>query len=547
MAGVICASSAAQFGWAQLQSRVLAKVGETLPGPEGYEIRGIGPGAAINNQGHIAFYAWAIAPERPGVEPRIAGIWRFEDEIPVPVAITSEAAPGVPDFEFDRIRAEFDIWLNAAGDIAVLADLESTSGQKGEPTGLWVARDGALDLRLLDFTTPPELGGVLIAGTSRPSWNNRGDLLCDISATTDGPFTPHLWRCSRDAGSRGEFVIRAREALPGRPELILESFEAHAMNHVGEFVFSGLATRRSFVCAELDGALTTIAVSDDEIPDIPGSRFEAILTPDLAFNNRGEIALIALFDEQGPQSGIWLYSSRDSLGLRNVIRTGDDVPGMDGFVFSDLRTSAVLNAVGDLLFTARVYSSELEQATEVLALRKAQPTPHTRVIAKVGDEIPGGGEVAPGLVRAFLWMNAAGDAVLRYSSTVFAVSSAHQQLMGIQPETAESGDGSKSADPRSARGFASGLQDGQSSVLNDWGQFVLSVAPDGSEALTVYQIPTLACRGDADQSGSVDFKDISATMKNWQGFGPEGDSNRDGFVDFADITMTLRHWGSSCD
>lgn len=58
------------------------------------------------------------------------------------------------------------------------------------------------------------------------------------------------------------------------------------------------------------------------------------------------------------------------------------------------------------------------------------------------------------------------------------------------------------------------------------------------------------CPGDADNSGTVNFADITAVLTNWSGnylpsTGP-GDAEGNGLVNFADITSVLQGWGASC-
>lgn len=51
--------------------------------------------------------------------------------------------------------------------------------------------------------------------------------------------------------------------------------------------------------------------------------------------------------------------------------------------------------------------------------------------------------------------------------------------------------------------------------------------------------------GDADNSGCVNFADITKVNLNWfsTACGKDGDANRDGIVDFQDITSVLQNWG----
>lgn len=63
----------------------------------------------------------------------------------------------------------------------------------------------------------------------------------------------------------------------------------------------------------------------------------------------------------------------------------------------------------------------------------------------------------------------------------------------------------------------------------------------------------VACLGDANSDGNVNFADITNSLENWGatypptiGAGP-GDADDDGVVNFGDITAVLQTWGSSCN
>jgi len=89
-------------------------------------------------------------------------------------------------------------------------------------------------------------------------------------------------------------------------------------------------------------------------------------------------------------------------------------------------------------------------------------------------------------------------------------------------------------------GFANAHQGTFEVVRNDRRLFI-AYTPDAPPA----------CLGDADQSGSVDFADITFVLSNWGAdYSPGtglGDANQDGMVNFADITAALSNFGLPCD
>lgn len=74
----------------------------------------------------------------------------------------------------------------------------------------------------------------------------------------------------------------------------------------------------------------------------------------------------------------------------------------------------------------------------------------------------------------------------------------------------------------------------------------LALAASLATAHAVQAAPAPLCEGDANGDLRVDFGDITTTLTNWLGAGPEGDANEDGIVDFADISAAITRWGDDC-
>lgn len=70
--------------------------------------------------------------------------------------------------------------------------------------------------------------------------------------------------------------------------------------------------------------------------------------------------------------------------------------------------------------------------------------------------------------------------------------------------------------------------------------------------ITDFYAPTPPCFGDANDDGTVNFADITATLANFGVACPpvpplcSGDSDGSRTIDFSDITATLSNWGGTC-
>lgn len=70
--------------------------------------------------------------------------------------------------------------------------------------------------------------------------------------------------------------------------------------------------------------------------------------------------------------------------------------------------------------------------------------------------------------------------------------------------------------------------------------------------ITGFYAQTPPCFGDANDDGTVNFADITATLANFGVACPpvpplcSGDSDGSRTIDFSDITATLSNWGGTC-
>jgi len=78
--------------------------------------------------------------------------------------------------------------------------------------------------------------------------------------------------------------------------------------------------------------------------------------------------------------------------------------------------------------------------------------------------------------------------------------------------------------------------------------YVVGAASGEAVYIIAGDFPTL--KGDADNSGNVNFYDVVSVLHHWgNDYSPttgEGDADRDGEVDFHDVLAVLKHWGDRC-
>jgi hypothetical protein len=105
-----------------------------------------------------------------------------------------------------------------------------------------------------------------------------------------------------------------------------------------------------------------------------------------------------------------------------------------------------------------------------------------------------------------------------------------------------------SAEPLLA-GVASMFFSGGNQVLDDnpadsAARVILTHGPTGLGLIGVY----IACPGDDDGDGDVDFDDLNRVLSNFSGSGAAGpgDVNGDGDVDFNDLNLVLANFGTAC-
>jgi hypothetical protein len=313
------------------------------------------------------------------------------------VAVTGDAAPG--GGIFDRFGAEampVVAPVNARGDVAFFATLGR--GDTDEGLFLWsrgrittIAREGdrvAGAGRLSGFGKHPVPGlgddGTVVFAAAVAG----GRAVEGIFTARDGRIRP---------------VALSGGALPGSPSGVLASLEAPAISARGDIVF--LATiRRGRESAEAvvlagRGRLQKLVAQGDPAP--AGGTFAGFGPP--AINRHGVVAFGAAVEGKAVPGGIFVWTAGQ---LRMVMGAGDETPA--GGILAKFSERLGLSDTGTIAFHAHLKAAPV--AAAILAIEDGRP----RVVARLGDPAPGGGQLS----NFGLWPAVGAGGVIGFAASV---------------------------------------------------------------------------------------------------------------------------------
>ena len=290
------------------------------------------------------------------------------------VVATGDAAPG--GGIFDRFGAEampIVAPVNARGDVAFF----STLGRGGADEGLFMWSRGRITAVAREGDRVPGVGRLSGFGKHpAPGLGDDGTVVF-AAAISGGRAVEGIFAAR---GGRVRPVALSGSAAPGVASGTVAGLDAPAINARGDVAF--LATvRRGRESTEAlllatRGQLQKIVAQGDPAP--AGGTFAGFGPP--AINREGAVAFGAAIEGKAVPGGIFVWKGGQ---LRMVLGAGDETP--IGGIFAKFSERLGLSDAGAIAFHGLLKAAPV--AAAIFTLEDGRP----RVIARLGDQAPGGG------------------------------------------------------------------------------------------------------------------------------------------------------------
>lgn len=293
------------------------------------------------------------------------------------VARTGDAAPGGGTFDrFGQETLPVIAPVNARGDVAFFATVSRGAADEG----IFLRRGGRVALVAREGDRVP--GGGRLSGFGKhpmPALNDAGTVVFAASVSggraVEGVFA---W-----SSGRLRTVALTGAAAPGMPSSVLASLDVPAINARGDIVFLATVRRgRESIDAILlssGGALRKVVAQGDPAP--AGGVFAGFGPP--VINGRGAVAFGAVVEGKAVPGGIFVASGDH---IQMAVGAGEDTP--IGGIFAKFSERIGLSDSGVIAFHGRLKFAPV--AAAIFAVEDGHP----RVVARLGDEAPGGGTIA---------------------------------------------------------------------------------------------------------------------------------------------------------
>lgn len=363
-------------------------------------INGDGNRPELNASGQSAFFSQMRGP---GIDSANDGALWFDDGDRLHIiAQEGMTAPGALDGEvFSRIYAGFPN-LADDGTIVFHASVQSDGGV--ERDGLWRAKDGDLDLVVLEGAVLPGLPNVIADAVLRSyRVGTDGEIVYYMIAQERRP--PNLVTgVYRFDGETTSEVVKSGDIAPGigRPFTNF-SDDSVSINSNGDVAFvglteaSGLEQREdSGIWLASSGATSLLVREGSHPPGTPtGAEFRNVsisipfrFSPVL--NSSREIAFFSsvLAPPPSGQSGIWTAAES---GVEAKLISGDTLVSRGVSIVApetDLgQEAALMNDDGVIVYKARLFGDDITDENDDAIFRLA-PGGRTQVVARIGDQAP---------------------------------------------------------------------------------------------------------------------------------------------------------------
>ncbi|MEM7668391.1 MAG: choice-of-anchor tandem repeat NxxGxxAF-containing protein [Pseudomonadota bacterium] len=340
--------------WSGDAATLLFRTGDIAPGTNGIEFDSFSSTSAtvLNNNGDLAFRARL---DRGGTVDRDNddGVWLRTTAGTSLLVRSGSPLPEMPSGS-DVVSRIDRVLLNDAGTAVVYASLRRSFDTARTGRGIW-SFPGATPTKVISNNDPaPGVPGGIMTEVRTPSLNDAGDILF-TGDFVQGPGDTGLW-IERDGVI--DLLVRGTDAAPGVPGATVGEIFSSLLNDRGDIVFSSLlggmgtpAPRARW--AILNGVLTLIAVEGGAAPQ-PGTEFanlnSAVPTPTGAIVFDGVLASGIGGVTADNDRGVWRFEDGSA---ELVVREGDPAPPQPGVIF-DLIFLGPVNTAGDTVTRAQV-------------------------------------------------------------------------------------------------------------------------------------------------------------------------------------------------
>jgi len=322
------------------------------------------------------------------------------------VTFTGEAAPGVPGAVFHPRLVFLAPTINNSGEVAFRGQLERGVGgiSSANDDGLWVRRDGTLELVVLQGDPAPTRLGTRVFGTPNdPSISANGTLTFTAILDINQPGITFdndegIW--STRSGSIG-LVSQEGDVMPGTSGAVTRqyltvlssasgqtTFKASLVNGIGDTTSDndeGVWQQRP------DGSLGLLMRAGDQAPGTaPGTALSFVSLESV--NDAGQTAITGrMVNGTGDatnlnRSGIWIG---DAEGMQLAVRAGTPAPFTEADTNFSGFGAARLNNAGHIVFEA----STINLSTAFLPNEGiwAGDSSNLRLVAREDDMAPDSG------------------------------------------------------------------------------------------------------------------------------------------------------------
>ncbi len=293
------------------------------------------------------------------------------------VARTGDAAPGGGTFDrFGQETLPVVAPVNAKGEVAFFATLSRGAADEG----IFLRRGGRIVLVAREGDPVP--GGGRLSGFGKhpmPALSD-GGTVAFAASVAGGRAVEGIFAWS---AGRLRAVALTGGAAPGVPSSVLASLDVPAINARGDIVFLATVRRgRESIDAILlrsGGALRKVVAQGDPAP--AGGVFAGFGPP--VINGRGAVAFGAVVEGKAVPGGVFVASGDR---IQMAVGAGEDTP--IGGIFAKFSERIGLSDSGVIVFHGRLKFAPV--AAAIFAVEDGRP----RVVARLGDEAPGGGTIA---------------------------------------------------------------------------------------------------------------------------------------------------------
>jgi hypothetical protein len=366
--------------------RAIVTTGQPAPGGgvfERFAVEAQPVVVPVNSRGQVAFFA-SLSRSRAGEGVFLASAGQI-----VKVALAGDRAPGGGVFSgFARHPVPS---LNDAGAVAFAASL--AGGRAVE--GIFVFSGGRLRTVALTGAASPAVPGGTFAALDLPAIGDGGDVAF-VATVRRGRETVEALYVERRRQLR-KLVAQGDPAPEGGA---FAAFGAPAMNARGAIAFAALVEGRAApggIFVADGGRVHRIVAAGDESP--VGGIF-AKLSDRVGLNEAGTVAFTAVLKDAPTARGVFVADpGGEHARVRAVATLGEAAPG--GGVFSNVGLWPALDRGGAVAFTAAVDGGPHPLAAFLIGGRD-------RVLAAVGDTLPGGGVLASFGLSPVVSMSATG-------------------------------------------------------------------------------------------------------------------------------------------